>query len=84
MTIDVKNDEMLGRTDSIYATRFYVMQKQIDELQQENEKYKKVIDKLNKYLHTRAIKKCYNGKLYCGFDGLQAQVFEDILKEVSE
>lgn len=38
MTIDVKNDEMLGRTDSIYATRFYVMQKQIDELQQKNEK----------------------------------------------
>lgn len=56
----------------------------VEQLQKENEKYKKVIDKLNKYLHTRAIKKCYNGKLYCGFDGLQAQVFEDILKEVSE
>lgn len=54
----------------------------IENLQQENQKYKEAIDKLNKYLHTRAIKKCYNGKVYCGFDGLQAQVFEDILKEV--
>ena len=54
----------------------------IENLQQENQKYKEVINKLNKYLHTRTIKNCYNGKVYCGFDGLQAQVFEDILKEV--
>ena len=55
---------------------------EIKKLEQENQKYKEVINKLNKYLHTRTIKKCYNGKVYCGFDGLQAQVFEDILKEV--
>ena len=34
--IEVKNAEMLGRTDNIYTTEFYVMQKQIDELEKEN------------------------------------------------
>ena len=39
MNINVENDAMLEiNNDSIYATKFYVMQKQIDELQQENKK----------------------------------------------
>lgn len=45
MTINVENDAMLGRiNDSIYATKFYVMQKRIDELQKENQQLK---DKIN-------------------------------------
>lgn len=55
MIINVENDTMLGRNnDSIYATKFYVMQKQIDKLQQENKILKenaenndKVVDKVN-------------------------------------
>ena len=46
MNIEVKNDEMLGRTDNIYTTEFYVMQKQIDELEKENESLKKQLDYL--------------------------------------
>ena len=49
--IEIKNAEMLGRTDSVYATKFYVMQKQIDELQQENHQLKMIIEeyeRLNK------------------------------------
>lgn len=43
MTINVENDAMLGRNnDSIYATKFYVMQKQIDDLQQENKQLKMI------------------------------------------
>ena len=50
MTINVENDAMLGRNnDSIYATKFYVMQKQIDDLQQENKQLKEVIDKAIEY-----------------------------------
>lgn len=51
---------------------------------EESKKQKEVIDKANKYLHTRGIQKCYNGRHYRGLDGLQVQVLEDILKEVSE
>ena len=71
--------------DTEYETQveqYKIVRKYITNLQQENKKYKEVIDKLNKYLHIRGIKQCYNGKVYCGFDGLQANVFEDILKEV--
>lgn len=51
MTINVENDTMLGRNnDSIYATKFYIMQKQIDELQQENKKQKEVINKAIEYI----------------------------------
>ena len=53
-------------------------------LKDQVKKQKEVIDKLNKYLHTRGIQQCYNGRLYRGLDGLQVQVLEDILKEVSE
>ena len=42
---------------------------------------KEVIDKTNKYLHTRGIQQCYNGRHYRGLDGLQVQVLENILKE---
>ena len=56
----------------------------INELEQQCKKQKEVIDKINKYLHTRGIQQCYNGRLYRGLDGLQVQVLEDILKEVSE
>lgn len=52
MNINVENDAMLGRNnDSIYATKFYVMQKQIDDLQQENKQLKMIVDeyeRLNK------------------------------------
>lgn len=51
---------------------------------EENQKQKEAIDKANKYLHTRGIQRCYNGRHYHGLDGLQVQVLEDILKEVSE
>ena len=41
MNINVENDAMPGRNnDSIYATKFYVMQKQINELRQENKQLK--------------------------------------------
>ena len=53
-------------------------------LKDQVKKQKEVIDKINKYLHTRGIQQCYNGRLYRGLDGLQVQVLEDILKEVSE
>lgn len=53
-------------------------------LEQQCRKQKEVIDKANKYLHTRGIQRCYNGKHYRGLDGLQVQVLEDILKEVQE
>ena len=66
----------------ITQEEFNDVKKAIKQLLQENKKYKEVIDKLKKYLHIRGIKQCYNGKVYCGFDGLQANVFEDILKEV--
>ncbi len=54
------------------------------ELIKQVQNQKEVIDKVNKYLHTRGIQKCYNGIHYRGLDGLQAQVLENILKEVSE
>ena len=66
----------------ITQEEFNDVKKAIKQLLQENKKYKEVIDELKKYLHIRGIKQCYNGKVYCGFDGLQANVFEDILKEV--
>lgn len=51
MIINVENDAMLGRNnDSIYATKFYVMQKQIDELQQENKQLKDNWNKLKEWL----------------------------------
>ncbi len=43
MSLDVKND-------SIYATKFYTMQKQIDDLQQENKQLKDNRDKLKEEL----------------------------------
>jgi hypothetical protein len=43
MSLDVKND-------SIYATKFYTMQKQIDDLQQENKQLKYNRDKLKEEL----------------------------------
>lgn len=50
MIINVENDAMLGRNnDSIYATKFYVMQKQIDELQQSNKQLKDNWNKLKEY-----------------------------------
>ena len=54
------------------------------DLKKENKKQKEVIDRVNKYLHTRGIQQCYNGRHYRGLDGLQVQVLEDILNEVSE
>lgn len=48
MNIEVKNAEMLGRTDSIYTIKFYVMQKQIDELQQKNQKLQERIEYLER------------------------------------
>ena len=51
-------------------------------LKDQVKKQKEVIDKINKYLHMRAIKQCSNGTLYRGLDGLQTQVLENILKEV--
>lgn len=56
----------------------------INNLEQQCKKQKEVIDRANKYLHTRGIQQCYNGRHYRGLDGLQVQVLEDILKEVSE
>lgn len=56
----------------------------IEKLEQQYKKQKEVIDKANKYLHTRGIKRWSNGTHYRGLDGLQVQVLEDILKEVSE
>lgn len=51
MNINVEHDAMLERNkDSIYATKFYVMQKQIDELQQENKLLKNNWNKLKKWL----------------------------------
>lgn len=56
----------------------------IENLEQQVQKQKEVIDKANKYLHTRGIQQWSNGTHYRGLDGLQVQVLEDILKEVSE
>lgn len=56
----------------------------IKQLEQENKQLKEVIDKANKYLHTRGIRRWSNGTHYRGLDGLQAQVLENILEEVSE
>ncbi len=49
MIINVKNDAMIGKNDdSIYATKFYAMQKQVDELQQENKQLKERIEYLER------------------------------------
>lgn len=56
----------------------------IRKLQQENKQLKEVIAKANKYLHTRGIQRWSNGTHYRGLDGLQAQVLENILEEVSD
>lgn len=60
------------------------LQRQIQLLKNKNKKQKGVIDRVNKYLHTRGIQQCYNGRHYRGLDGLQVQVLEDILNEVSK
>ncbi len=56
----------------------------IDYLESKCKKQKEVIAKANKYLHTRGIRRWSNGTHYRGLDGLQAQVLENILEEVSE
>ena len=56
----------------------------IDYLESKCKKQKEVIAKANKYLHTRWIRRWSNGTHYRGLDGLQAQVLENILEEVSE
>lgn len=66
------------------ATQYVEVTKYIEDLEQQIKKQQQAIDKANKYLHTRGIQKCYNGRHYRGLDGLQVQVLEDILKEVSE
>lgn len=49
MIINVDNDAMLGKdNDSIYTTKFYIMQKQINELQQENNQLSREVDMWNK------------------------------------
>lgn len=68
----------------LVCQRNYLSTKYIEHLEQQCKKQKEVIDRVNKYLHTRGIQKCYNGRHYRGLDGLQVQVLEDILKEVSE
>ena len=85
------NKEMLKILDDLSKKPTTELALQIMELSSENlileqqcKKQKEVIDKANKYLHTRGIQRCYNGKHYRGLDGLQVQVLEDILKEVQE
>lgn len=45
----------------------------IDDLYKQCKKQKEVIDKANKYLHTRGIQQWSNGTNYRGLDGLQVQ-----------
>lgn len=63
-----------------YKTIFPIIEKILNEYK----KQKEVIDKANKYLHIRGIQQWSNGTHYRGLDGLQVQVLEDILKEVSK
>lgn len=78
MIINVENDTMLGRNnDSIYATKFYVMQKQIDKLQQENKKQKEVIDKAIEFTNKNWGSWCSN---HCKY----MTELQSILKEVSK
>ena len=85
MNINVESDAMLKiNNDSIYATKFYAMQKQIDELQQENKQLKEVIDKARE-----CIKNFLHSEAYINSDGdaITNNYYEDtldILNEVSK
>lgn len=48
MIINVKNEAMLGRNnDSVYATIFHSMRKEIDDLQKENKQLKKKLQNIS-------------------------------------
>lgn len=82
MTINVENDAMLGRNnDSIYATKFYVMQKQIDDLQQENKQLK---DKLSKIETLIINHNCDTGDIYYKYNSrfLKSELKQRILEIV--
>ncbi len=84
MTINVENDAMLGRNnDSIYATKFYVMQKQIDDLQQENKQLK---DKLSKIETLIMNHNCDTGDIYYKYNSrfLKSELKQRILEIVYE
>ena len=63
---------------------FIFIESYINSIEQQVKKQKEAINKLDKYLHTRGIQQWSNGMHYRGLDGLQVQVLEDILNEVSE
>lgn len=51
MKIVVNNDEMLGRTnDGVIAVKFYAMQKQIDNLHEENKQLEENWEQLKQWL----------------------------------
>ncbi len=75
---------IIRKTDLLNYDEKNELQLYFMNLKEQVKKQQEVIDKINKYLHTRGIQQCYNGRLYRGLDGLQVQVLEDILKEVSE
>lgn len=84
MTINVENDAMLGRNnDSIYATKFYVMQKQIDDLQQENEQLKNKLSKIETLIINH---NCDTGDIYYKYNSkfLKSELKQRILEIVYE
>lgn len=85
--IEIKNSEMLGRTDSVYATKFYVMQKQIDKLQQENQQLKDNWDKLKEYIKETKLKefeKSYGKRFGKTFTQTEVIVCNMILDKMQE
>ncbi len=88
MTINVENDAMLGRNnDSIYATKFYVMQKQIDDLQQENEQLKNKLSKIETLIINH---NCDTGDIYYKYNSkflkseLKQRILEIVYKQGSD
>ena len=91
MTINVENDAMLGRNnDSIYATKFYVMQKQIDDLQQENKQLKDNWNKLKEYCEETKLKefeKSYGkryGKTFTQAEIIVCNMILDKMQEIEQ
>lgn len=78
------NVEQHTTLDNKIIDVFPISHRYIHELEQQVKKQKEAINKLDKYLHTRGIQQWSNGMHYRGLDGLQVQVLEDILNEVSE
>lgn len=88
----MNKEELIGRLEMVYAgdknalnelIGYYDGLKQgIEELQQENQKYKEVIDKAIEYTEEHRINNPYHYEYNCFMGNARASDLLDILKEV--